>query len=111
MIIMSQGAYDKYAGELATDGILLFDDQLVAIPDGDREDVLRYGISATQIAAQEGNQRAANTAMLGFWTAVTEIVSPDAMRQAVAESVPTKTIELNLKVFDIGYEQGRNIRT
>jgi 2-oxoglutarate ferredoxin oxidoreductase subunit gamma len=109
MIMMSQGAYDKYAAKLAFGGILLFDDQLVAIPAGDRTDVTRYGISATQIASQEGNQRAANTAMLGFWAAITEIVSFEAMRQAVAESVPSKTKELNLKVMDIGYEQGKKI--
>jgi hypothetical protein len=31
------------------------------------------------------------------------------MRQAVAESVPPKTVPLNLEVFDIGYESGLKI--
>jgi 2-oxoglutarate ferredoxin oxidoreductase subunit beta len=106
MIIMSQGAYDKFAGRLPVGGILVYDDGLVSIGGEVQEGISIHGIPATQIAAQEGNQRAANTVILGFWTAITGLVSHKAMRQAVAESVPKKTVELNLRVFDIGYEQG-----
>jgi 2-oxoglutarate ferredoxin oxidoreductase subunit beta len=106
MIILSQGAFDKYVPSLAPDGVLLIDDELVALPPDHRSDITTYGISATQIAAQAGNSRAANTVMLGFWTAIVGVVSRDAMRQAVAESVPRKTVELNLRVFDSGYDDG-----
>ena len=40
--------------------------------------------------------------MLGFVTAVTEIVPREAMREAVREAVPAGTEELNLKAFDAG---------
>ena len=30
----------------------------------------------------------------------------EAMRQAVAESVPPKTVDVNMKAFDVGYEDG-----
>jgi 2-oxoglutarate ferredoxin oxidoreductase subunit gamma len=106
MIIMSQGAYDKYIPKIASNGVLLIDDELVTLPDNHREDIATYGISATRIATEAGNSRAANTAMLGFWTAITGIVTPNAMRQSVAESVPAKTVEVNLKVFDIAYQHG-----
>ena len=106
MIIMSQGAYTKYVPTLAENGLLLIDNSLVNLPPEHRTEIKTIGIPATQIAEEAGNNRAANTVMLGFWAAVTGIVSRDAMRQAVAESVPGKAVDLNLKVFEIGYEQG-----
>jgi len=111
MIIMSQGAYTKYVPNLAADGLLLIDDSLVTLPSEHRVDITTLGIPATQIAEEAGNSRAANTVMLGFWTAITGMVSKEAMSQAVAESVPGKAIDLNLKVFEIGYEQGLDHRT
>jgi Pyruvate/2-oxoacid:ferredoxin oxidoreductase gamma subunit len=37
------------------------------------------------------------------------VVSREAMRQSVRESVPPKTIEVNLKAFDVGYERGLEV--
>jgi 2-oxoglutarate ferredoxin oxidoreductase subunit gamma len=105
-IIMSQGAFAKYAPELAPGGTLLIDNGLVALPDDPRQDLITYGIPATQIAEELGNSRAANTVMLGFWAAILGAVSREAMRQSVAESVPPKTVDVNMKAFDIGYERG-----
>jgi 2-oxoglutarate ferredoxin oxidoreductase subunit gamma len=109
MIIMSQGAYDQYVPTLAAGGVLLIDDSLVTLPENHSHASQRitiYGLPATQIAEGMGNNRAANTIMLGFWTAIIGVVSHEAMRQAVAESVPAKTLDLNMKAFDIGYEEG-----
>jgi 2-oxoglutarate ferredoxin oxidoreductase subunit gamma len=110
MIIMSQGAYEKYIHKMSPHGILLIDDELVTLPEDHRDDITTYGISATKIASESGTSRAANTAMLGFWTAITRIITRDAMRQSIADSVPTKTIETNLEVFDIAYQQGMELK-
>ena len=109
MIIMSQGGYSKYVASLAPGGILLIDDGLVTLPDDHRQDVTTHGLPATHIAEELGNSRAANTVMLGFWTAILGVVSREAMRQAVADSVPPKTIDVNMKAFDAGYERGLEI--
>ncbi|MGD2039918.1 MAG: 2-oxoacid:acceptor oxidoreductase family protein, partial [Anaerolineae bacterium] len=106
MIIMSQGAFAKYESKLAPGGTLLIDDSLVALPDDHRQDITTHGVPATQIAEGLGNSRAANTVMLGFWTAISGVVSKEAMRQSVADSVPPKTIEVNMKAFDAGYQHG-----
>jgi 2-oxoglutarate/2-oxoacid ferredoxin oxidoreductase subunit beta len=106
MIIMSQGAYAKYVPTLAPGGVLLIDNGLVQLPDDHRQDVTTYGLPATQIAEGMGNSRAANTVMLGFWVALAGVVSREAMRQSVAESVPPKTLDLNLKAFEAGYAEG-----
>jgi len=108
-IIMSQGAFAKYAPELAPGGTLLIDSGLVTLPEDHRQDVTTYGLPATHIAEELGNNRAANTVMLGFWTGILGVVSGEAMRQSVIESVPPNSIDLNLKAFDTGYEQGREI--
>jgi 2-oxoglutarate ferredoxin oxidoreductase subunit gamma len=47
-----------------------------------------------------------NIVMVGFFTAVTQILEPDAVRKAVADSVPPHSRELNLKAFEKGYEYG-----
>jgi Pyruvate/2-oxoacid:ferredoxin oxidoreductase gamma subunit len=78
----------------------------VTLPEDHRQDLTTFGLSATKIAEDLGNNRAANTVMLGFWTAILGVVSREAMRQSVAESVPPKTVEVNMQAFDTGYERG-----
>jgi 2-oxoglutarate ferredoxin oxidoreductase subunit gamma len=106
MIIMSQEAYTKYVVNLSVDGTLLIDDGLVKLPDDHRQDIATAGIPASQIAEELGNVRAANTVMLGFWTAIIGAVSKPAMRQSLIDSVPPKTLDVNLKSFEVGYEKG-----
>jgi len=108
MIIMSQGAYTKYVPSLAPGGILLIDDELVTLDDDHRNDIKTYGIPAAKISAEAGNNRAANSVMLGFWTSIVGTLSKEAMCQSLSESVPQKTVSLNLEVFEIGYNQGLN---
>jgi 2-oxoglutarate ferredoxin oxidoreductase subunit beta len=105
-IIMSQGAYAKYVPGLAPGGILLIDDGLVVLPEDHRQDITTYGLPATQIAEKLGNNRAANTVMLGFWAAVVGVVSKEAMCESVRESVPAKSLDLNMRAFDLGYQAG-----
>ena len=47
-----------------------------------------------------------NSVMVGFFTAVTKLLTADAVRKAVADSVPPSFRELNLKAFERGYEYG-----
>ena len=50
--------------------------------------------------------RVANVVMLGFFTAVTNIVSLDAMKKSVLTAVPKNTQKLNLKALERGYAYG-----
>jgi 2-oxoglutarate ferredoxin oxidoreductase subunit gamma len=109
-IIMSQEAYAKYVPGLAVGGTLCIDDGLVILGQDHRQDLKTYGIEATRIAEELGNVRAANTVMLGLWTVIIEAVSKSAMRQSLADSVPPKTLEVNMKAFDVGYEEGMRLK-
>jgi len=46
--------------------------------------------------------------MVGFFTAVTSLLTADAVRKAVADSVPPSFRELNLKAFEKGFEYGNS---
>ena len=105
MIVMSQEAYTKFSPELAEGGTLITEEELVA-PRNLRKDVKHYSIPATRFAEELGKRLVINIVMMGFSTAVTGFVDPEAMRKAVSASVPRGTEELNIKAFNRGYEYG-----
>jgi 2-oxoglutarate ferredoxin oxidoreductase subunit gamma len=63
--------------------------------------------SPRRIAEELGRPTVANMVMLGMLTAVTGVVSPEAMKKSILSSVPRNTEELNLKAFERGYQYGR----
>ena len=73
-------------------------------------DVKTFGVPATRFAEELGRKIVLNIVMLGFFGAVTGILSKEALRQAVESSVPTGTEELNLKAFDKGYQYGMSLK-
>jgi len=106
LVAMSQEAYDKFEPELnESKGLLLYDVDLVK-PNPSRGNIKEYAIPATRFAEELGRKIVANVVMLGFFTAITKIVSHDSMTKAVPKSVPEKAIELNMKALERGYEYG-----
>ncbi len=108
LVVMSQEAYTKFSPELARGGILITEEELVS-PYNLRRDVRHYSIPATRMAEELGKKMVMNSVMLGFFTAVTGVVSQDAMQKAVSASVPHGTEDLNLRAFQRGYEYGVQI--
>jgi len=106
---LSQGAYDKFIGELKDNSILVYENELISLDDRVPSGVKSFGIPGTRIAENElGRRIVFNMVMVGFFTAVTESVSVVAMRKAVENSVPPGTEEFNLKAFNTGYDYGKN---
>jgi 2-oxoglutarate ferredoxin oxidoreductase subunit gamma len=110
LVSMSQEAYDKYEPELRKDGVLLIDKDLVKLKPP-RGKIKSYSIPSTRFAEELGNRITANLVMLGFFTAITRIVSPEAMKKALPGLVPERFLELNKRAFDKGYEYGKKILT
>ncbi len=105
LVVMSQEAYTKFTPDLKDTGILIVEEDLVRISElkaGERV----YGVPATRIAEELGKRMVLNIVMVGFFAAVTKVLSPDSLRKAVADSVPPATRELNLRAFDRGFEFG-----
>jgi 2-oxoglutarate ferredoxin oxidoreductase subunit gamma len=106
LVSMSQEAYDKYEPELKEDGILIIDKDLVkARPT--RGKIKTYVIPSTRFAEELGNRITANLVMLGFFTAITQIASPEAMKKALPGLVPGRFLDLNIMAFDKGYDYGK----
>lgn len=110
LVSMSQEAYDKYEPELRTDGILIIDKDLVRTKPA-RGKIKTYAIPSTRFAEELGNRIIANLVMLGFFTAVTKLVSAEAMKKALPGLVPDRFLELNVKAFDRGYDFGEQVVT
>ena len=102
--IMSQEAYTKHGANRPDDCVLLIDEDLVELDEALEKDRTVYGIPATRLAEELGRRLVANIVMLGFIAGTTQVVDVEAMRQAVAASVPAGTEELNLRAFEAGRE-------
>ncbi len=105
LVAMSQEAYDKYEPELREGGTLIIDSDLVKLKPSKRK-IKIYAIPSTRFAEEIGNRIYANLVMLGFFTAVTKVVTPDAIKKALPGLVPSRYLETNIKAFDRGYNYG-----
>lgn len=106
MVLMSQDAYTRFSKEVAPGGTLIIEEELVkpqSVPNG----ATVFKIPATRIAEELGKKMVVNIVMVGFFAAVTDVVDAQAVRKAVADSVPKGTVEVNLKAFDRGFEYGK----
>jgi 2-oxoglutarate ferredoxin oxidoreductase subunit gamma len=103
LVCMSQSAYEKYADQLKPDTLLLIDQDLVRPMPGCGD---YYAIPATRIAEELGRKMMANIIMIGFVTSISKIVSEEAARNSIRDSVPKGTEEANIKAFRKGFEYG-----
>ncbi len=108
LICMSQDGFNKNKDSLIKEGLIIWDTDLVKAAELDESWTL-YNIPATRFAEDIGNKMMANIVMLGFLSAVSDLVSVKSLREAVLESVPPKTKEKNGGAFDRGREYGIEI--
>jgi 2-oxoglutarate ferredoxin oxidoreductase subunit gamma len=108
LVTLSQEAFELFSAKLRPTGTLVYDEELVK-PHDLPSTVRTFGIPATRFAEAMRRTMVLNIVMTGFLTAVTDLVSLDAMRQAVAASVPAGTERLNLAAFFRGYSHGLEV--
>ncbi len=112
LVCMSQESFEKNIGKLVKGGDLFTDSALVKtdpkiIPKG----VKAYSIPATRFAEEMGVKMMANIIMLSFVTAITDLVSYDALKEAIATSVPKGTEEKNLAGMERGFQYGVDLKS
>jgi 2-oxoglutarate ferredoxin oxidoreductase subunit gamma len=108
LMIMSQEAYHKYVTIAKKNATILVDPDMVT-ERKDPPDAKIYDIPATKIAEKMGKTIVANVVMLGALIAITNIVTPEAMKKAVLRNIPKGTEELNVTAFEKGYEYGKQL--
>jgi 2-oxoglutarate ferredoxin oxidoreductase subunit gamma len=82
---------------------LLVDEDLVPLDPTDQA----VKVPATRLAESLGRRIVANIVMLGALVAATGIVSREAMAEAVRTSVRPRTVDLNLRALETGYQHVR----
>jgi 2-oxoglutarate ferredoxin oxidoreductase subunit gamma len=105
LVVMSQEAYVRFGPELKDGGILIVEQDMVRVS-GLANASKVFSVPATRIAEELGKRMVLNSVMVGFFTAVTGLLEADAVRSAVADSVPASFRELNLRAFEKGFEYG-----
>lgn len=106
LLVMSQEAYNEYVDTLKEGGILILDPDMV--PERKKVENIRvYEVPATKIAEELGKSLVANVVMLGAFTAITKLISEEAMRKSILQNVPKGTEQLNLMAFERGLEYGK----
>lgn len=105
LIAMSQEAYGRFASDLKPGGVVMIEQDLVRVSGMEGRQRV-FSVPATRLAEELGKRMAANIVMVGFFAAVAGLVDRDALRRAVADSVPAGFRELNLQAFDKGFNYG-----
>jgi Pyruvate/2-oxoacid:ferredoxin oxidoreductase gamma subunit len=102
--------HDAYAAPIIDavrpGGIVLLNAEFASTP-VDRERLLVVEIAAPDIAEAVGNRMAASMVMIGAYAAATELVGPDALAGAVAESLPPyrkQLVDVNVAAIRAGFE-------
>lgn len=109
LVTMSQEAYTKFEPELKEDGLLLIEQDLVKPKTPPRGKIKMFGIPATRFAEELGRKLVLNIVMTGFFAAAIDLIDIEAVRKAVADSVPKGTEDLNLRALNKGYEYGKSV--
>ncbi len=103
-VILSQEAYTQY-GQNSSAALVIVDSDLVKIDPKKNRHLL--SIPASRLAREElGRPVVANIIMLGFLAATTDIVPREALKNAILNSIPPGTENINTKAFELGYKYG-----
>ncbi|MBT8507978.1 2-oxoglutarate ferredoxin oxidoreductase subunit gamma [Methanomicrobiaceae archaeon CYW5] len=102
-VIMSQQGFEKYGAGAPPSATMLLDSELVL----ERPECRYREIPSTK-EAKDGLGRVivANIVMLGAVVTATRVVSKEAIEQAVLDSVPKGTEDLNMAALRRGFELG-----
>jgi 2-oxoglutarate ferredoxin oxidoreductase subunit gamma len=109
VLVLSQEAYATYGRGRSPSALLVVEQDLVQV-DSEAERGRRV-LSApfTAMAETLGRRLVLNMVALGFLAGCTDLVSAQALREAIQASVPPGTEALNLRAFEAGLAraQGR----
>ena len=81
------GSIQPLRSELKPGGVLIVEEDLVRVSDL-KGDLKVYSVPATRFAEELGKRMVLNSVLVGFFTAITKLLSADSVRKAVADSVP-----------------------
>jgi 2-oxoglutarate ferredoxin oxidoreductase subunit gamma len=108
LLVMSQAAYTSYVDAVKNDGVLIFDPDMIP-QQKEKSNIRVYSVPATKMAEEMGKTIFANVIMLGALTAITNLVSAEAMKNAILSNIPKGTEKMNLEAYEKGYAYGKSL--
>ncbi len=102
LITLSSEACDRYLADLAENGSLLYESELVD-PRNSPSSAKLCGIPCTRIAEELGSRVVLNIVMLGYFAQRCPVISKGAIQEAIRSTVPPKTVDINFLAFERGY--------
>lgn len=106
LIVMNLPSLDRFEQSVLPGGLILVNSSLID-REVRRDDVLVQRLEANKIAAQCGDPKAANMAMLGAYMALREVVDQHHLTMAFRQifgTMTTSKFELNMKAVRCGFE-------
>ncbi len=108
LLALTQKACDKYVQNLKKGGLLLVDSTNVLNIPSISGEIYHYPITkdATDVL---GNQLVTNIISLGIIVQLTNIVSKDAIKNALQNRIPERIRDLNKRALEHGFQIGKNL--
>jgi len=103
LVVMSQTALEKHKKDLKENGVLVVEEDMVAVAPDVQAKVFKVPAAKTA-EAELKSKIYANVVMLGALTRITGLVSQDAVEKAIADSVSKEAQEKNINAFRIGFQ-------
>ena len=108
-VVLSQEAYRQVGLTRPPGCLLIAEEDLVQLDEAAERGTKVLRVPATRLAEQLGRRIVLNIVTLGFLCGATGVASPEALRSAIAASVPKGTEALNLRAFDAGYAHAQGV--
>lgn len=108
LLVISQDSFNEFRNHIKPAGIIIADSSNIDLMDEEQTDI--YQIPISDIAKRETGRSITGSVLgLGIISIVTEIVTPEALVNAVKSRAPRGTVQLNLKALEAGFEVGRGL--
>lgn len=104
LLCLSQQAYDKYVEDIREGGYLLVDKHFCNRDDRIPEGVKSYALPIIDVANNVlNNPLCANVVSLGAIIGLTNVVSMEAAKKALADNFKPKLVPMNIDALECGY--------
>ena len=106
LIVMNDASYNKFLGRLNPGGTVIYDSSVLVSPQSN-DDYILIPIPASEIASAYKNKSSANMALIGAFSALSQVINKETLLAALAGITPARrksTLEINKKILMKGYD-------
>jgi len=110
LIVMNEASYAKFQGRLVPGGTLIYDSSVIKSP-LQRTDIISIPVPASDMAATMKNKRLANMALIGAFSAISGLISLEALNNALADVTSTSRrnlLAINKEIILKGYSLAKD---